>query len=150
MNKLQAKGFTLIEIMIAITVIGILAAIAVPLYADYSARAQLAEGVNLAGNLKAQVLDNMQHQRCRAQNQSEYRYTGRYGIAEINTEFPLSNVQNSASAQTGCQIKYTVYSQKASSVLINRYMILDVLANGTLKFNNGTIDTKYLPKALIQ
>jgi type IV pilus assembly protein PilA len=49
------KGFTLIELMIVVAIIGILAAIAIPAYADYTIRAQVTEGLNLAGDLKAGV-----------------------------------------------------------------------------------------------
>jgi type IV pilus assembly protein PilA len=52
--KLQ-KGFTLIELMIVIAIIGILAAIAIPAYQDYTVRAKVSEGLNLAGAAKLAV-----------------------------------------------------------------------------------------------
>jgi type IV pilus assembly protein PilA len=54
MTKLQ-KGFTLIELMIVVAIIGILAAIAIPAYQDYTIRAQVSEGMNLAAAAKAAV-----------------------------------------------------------------------------------------------
>jgi type IV pilus assembly protein PilA len=54
MTKLQ-KGFTLIELMIVVAIIGILAAIAIPAYQDYTVRAQVSEGMNLAAAAKAAV-----------------------------------------------------------------------------------------------
>ena len=57
MKSLQ-KGFTLIELMIVVAIIGILAAIAIPAYQDYTIRAQVTEGLNLAGDLKAAVAEN--------------------------------------------------------------------------------------------
>ncbi len=51
------KGFTLIELMIVVAIIGILAAIALPAYQDYTARAQASEAVNLLGGLKTPIID---------------------------------------------------------------------------------------------
>ena len=55
MMKSVQKGFTLIELMIVVAIIGILAAIAIPAYQDYTIRAQVTEGLNLASDLKASI-----------------------------------------------------------------------------------------------
>jgi type IV pilus assembly protein PilA len=55
MMKTVQKGFTLIELMIVVAIIGILAAIAIPAYQDYTIRAQVTEGLNLAADLKAVI-----------------------------------------------------------------------------------------------
>jgi len=57
MNKLQ-QGFTLIELMIVVAIIGILAAIAIPAYQDYTIRAQVSEGLSLAAAAKAAVAED--------------------------------------------------------------------------------------------
>lgn len=67
-----SRGFTLIELMIVVAIIGILAAIAIPAYQDYTVRAKVAEGMHLAGGAKTAV--------------EESRYSmGRYlGVGPIN------------------------------------------------------------------
>jgi len=57
MKKVQ-QGFTLIELMIVVAIIGILAAIAIPAYQDYTIRAQVSEGLNLASGAKAAVSES--------------------------------------------------------------------------------------------
>ena len=60
MNKAMQKGFTLIELMIVVAIIGILAAIAIPAYQDYTARSQVSEGLSLAGGMRTAQEERMQ------------------------------------------------------------------------------------------
>ena len=57
MRKMQ-KGFTLIELMIVVAIIGILAAIAIPAYQDYTIRAQVSEAMSLASGVRTSVSES--------------------------------------------------------------------------------------------
>jgi type IV pilus assembly protein PilA len=58
--KAVQKGFTLIELMIVVAIIGILAAIAIPAYQDYTIRSKVTEGLNLAASAETAVAEGYQ------------------------------------------------------------------------------------------
>ncbi len=59
MMKKAQQGFTLIELMIVVAIIGILAAVAIPAYQDYTAKAQASEAYTLLAGLKTPVVENI-------------------------------------------------------------------------------------------
>src|SRR5690554_1746986 len=58
MKAQMQKGFTLIELMIVVAIIGILAAIALPAFQDYTTRAKISEGLTLAGSARTAVAEH--------------------------------------------------------------------------------------------
>ena len=158
--KAFQKGFTLIELMIVIAIIGILAAIAVPAYSDYIARSQASEASSLAAGLKTQIIDNLQNNSCTTNSAPADggaavtspidSQEGKYGTAKIGGSVASGYSTGSAMSVTGCTIEYTVKSTGVSAAIQGKKLVLDVLKNGSLKKNTtSTMNDKYIPKAYL-
>lgn len=135
----NTKGFTLIELMIVVAIVGILAAVGLPAYQDYTIRAQVTEGLTLADGLKAPVTEYFQN-------------TGAW---------PANNAAANAAVANTIKGKYVTqvaivsnaitatFGGDANTNLANSTITLTATDNGgSISWAcTSTADTKYLPKS---
>lgn len=144
------KGFTLIELMIVVAIIGILAAIAIPAYQNYIARSQVSEAMTLATGLKTSIQTNLQNNTCFANGSATVAAAdsmeGKYGTAVIGGTPSPTTVTTGAS---GCTITYTFKGTGVSNKVASKIIGMGVQDNGTLvKLDTTTVDPEFLPQSL--
>ena len=141
--KTMQKGFTLIELMIVIAIIGILAAIAIPAYQDYTIRAKVSEGLNLAGAAKLAVSETFDSTGAMAANNAAYGLPTAASITGTNT----SSV---SVASTGAiTITYEATGLGGSPTANAKTIILvpDTSSAGSVQWgcSTGDMPSKYRP-----
>ncbi len=142
-NQFQ-KGFTLIELMIVVAIIGILAAVGLPAYQDYTIRAQVSEGPVLSGGLKTAI--------------SEY-YSDRGQWPASNTTLGISAVSGSyvSSVTSSANVITVTYSNTApqrahaningSTVAITGSDATDSIKWACTTGGTNGVPSKYLPSS---
>lgn len=143
MKKQLQKGFTLIELMIVIAIIGILAAIAIPAYQDYIARSQASEAVSLMSGAKTPLAEYFSDKGVWPAVAAVAGTTaGKY----VNT---ITSSTSGAATDTG-EVTLTATMKGAGSVnknIVSKTVLMTSTSGSTWKCQVGTIDSKYLPAA---
>lgn len=148
------KGFTLIELMIVVAIIGILAAIAIPAYQDYIARAQATEAINLAGGLKTPVADMYgQNGACPANDSAANAKLAGMPLDTTVTGKYVAKVTSAAGAAGKCTITAQfINTTGVNTELKNRTVVLTGdFTGGSAKWDctSAAIPQKYLPKTCV-
>lgn len=133
-----SRGFTLVELMVVVAIIGILAVVAIPQYRNYAIRSQVAEGLSVADGYKTAVSD----------------YYSQHGA------YPSTNQSANVSPASGTQTSYVTsvnvapglitvqFGNKANTAISGKTLELSSSASaGTLQWSckSGTLDPAYLP-----
>lgn len=163
MKKVQ-QGFTLIELMIVVAIIGILAAIAIPAYQDYTIRAQVSEGMSLAAAAKAAVAESFLNTGVPPADRAAAGMTanaadtsGKY-VESVNVADGVITMTygNEANAQIdGLTLTLTPYESRDLSVTWRcgnaaaptNASLLGTSASDATAYVAPTLDNQYLPSA---
>lgn len=143
--QMAQKGFTLIELMIVVAIIGILAAVALPAYQDYTARAQVSEGFTMTSGQKTTIAEYAQTNgvyptTATTPPVADLAVTGKYASSAVTTATGVITITMAAAGVA------------ASNVAGKTFTLTPPVLTGTpptsFQFvcNAGTIDLKYLPK----
>jgi type IV pilus assembly protein PilA len=141
MKKIQ-KGFTLIELMIVVAIIGILAAIAIPAYQDYIVRSKVTELVNAAGVCKTSVAEFHQTQARMPANNTE---AGCSDAGTANSAAPLVAGGVITVAAAG-----TLATQLGGAASLVYTPVVNAASNSICAWDCATgtsVASKYLPAA---
>ena len=145
MNTLSIKkvqqGFTLIELMIVVAIIGILAAIAIPAYTDYTAKAQASEAFVMMDGIKTTIVDSMSQDVAAVNCGVPAAVTGKFSVLA-----PPDNVDGVCTA-TVTMNTTGVNGAIADATVIMIYTSTTGLFETSQAITNGNLPAQFLPPA---
>ena len=145
----QQKGFTLAEMAVSVSVLGVLAAFSIPGYNAYIARQQAAESVVLMDSLKSKTLQHIvKLGKCTESGLTE-TVAGKYGNLVVSgTASKTAILDSQVLLKTGCTYTYTL-SVNSNRLISDKTIIADLFNNGSLsKSPQSKVDDRYIPKPL--
>lgn len=144
MKRTMQQGFTLIELMIVVAIIGILAAVALPAYQDYTGRAQVSEAIALAGGLKTPLAEYGAEKN--AWPTAIVAPTATPTATEINGNLEGKYV-DITSTVTGTYPAGTITATMKNSRATGTVLFVTADGGATWTCNTGTVDKKFMPQA---
>ncbi|HDP89103.1 MAG TPA: pilin [Thioalkalivibrio sp.] len=141
----KQQGFTLIELMIVVAIIGILAAIALPAYQDYTIRAKVSEGLVLASGAKVTVAENAANGKPFDAGFTAPAATDNIASVAITQTDGTITVTTTAAIDGGATIIFTPTSGGAA--LVGTAAASTIPAGGSIEWDctGGTLKPKYRP-----
>jgi type IV pilus assembly protein PilA len=148
MKRTLQKGFTLIELMIVVAIIGILAAVALPAYQDYTIRAKVTEGLSLAGAAKVAVTENASQGRPYASGWTAPSATSNVTSIEIAEATGVITITFTAPIDGGATI-FVVPSSGGNAFSGGTALVSTIPTGGSVVFDckTGTLKDKFRPAA---
>ncbi len=139
--KREQQGFTLIELMIVVAIIGILAAIAIPAYQDYTIRAQVSEGLTLSSGAKSAVSEYFMDRGVWPTNNVQAGLADKHDIICKYTEH-VSVGGNVIEIKYGYDVHNAIFDQKITLTGVDNAGCISWTCA-----SSGVIQAKHLPAA---